>query len=681
MNNSQLIKQTGLTLLQGKSGLGKTTFLLKLYKELVENNENVIFVTQEPTLFTNERVGNYIKKITNNEIIEADLNNILKKFELFNEKNIRVKNLSGGQQQRLQIMLAYIQKPNFLLLDEPTSFQDRTNANSLMKIMQEYSEDNFVLIVSHDEGTFNFFKQKVTLENGEIVFIEKFEFSDLSTTKIKKKHQKKMFYLFTWKNYIARNILASFMIAIIGFFSLMIFYNVFSMFFATINTILNEPEIYSTLATTAYDIDYANTSTTYGASFYQIPNDGEQEYYYSQEQIEEFAQLPYIHDLQVTSEYIKPPSVQNLSTGETGSCVQDASKDEYDELMVTYNLPEYSDSIIYFSYGCTFISSYGSSMSDVIYGNNKVTKNTNEVIIPIWLALEYNENPEELIGEQISLDLFTLQADGTYQEETYEFKVVGINNSWSNFVIYDYHTFAAANNNYVIADQLEYTINNYLRLAAPTEEEMLMFEPYAYMTGEEIYNEIGLGITALGFYVDNGPSWYAYIDYAYENFQGSVIQDVEYKARNSFQQFLNTTKTVAIFLVITISIAIIVSWGINKATKIKEQKRNEIIYYNGNKKKDAIKIAKFTNNVNNLFIFVCTTTIFLLLLYPIAFITSGGLIGSIGNWIITTIKTIDLSNFTTISNILLLMIAASIMLLVYILIIPRGVKRAFKKIK
>jgi len=57
--------------------------------------------------------------------------------------------LSGGEQARLIFCRLMIQKPNFLVLDEPTNNLDLEAINALNVALQKY--EGTLLLVTHDE--------------------------------------------------------------------------------------------------------------------------------------------------------------------------------------------------------------------------------------------------------------------------------------------------------------------------------------------------------------------------------------------------------------------------------------------------------------------------------------------------------------------------------------------------
>ena len=76
--------------------------------------------------------------------------------------------LSGGQRQALTLMMATINKPDILLLDEPTSNLDSLNEGIILKSLKEASRDKTVVLVSHRKSTMNLADVVFEMENGRV---------------------------------------------------------------------------------------------------------------------------------------------------------------------------------------------------------------------------------------------------------------------------------------------------------------------------------------------------------------------------------------------------------------------------------------------------------------------------------------------------------------------------------
>ena len=63
----------------------------------------------------------------------------------------RIGELSGGQQQRVMLAQALARKPNYILLDEPTSGIDFETSKKIYEVLRSLKEENItVIMVTHD---------------------------------------------------------------------------------------------------------------------------------------------------------------------------------------------------------------------------------------------------------------------------------------------------------------------------------------------------------------------------------------------------------------------------------------------------------------------------------------------------------------------------------------------------
>ena len=145
----------------GENGIGKSTFL-KMIAGLVEPDQGVIdigetvkiaYLSQEYTILNEEmRVIEYIKEAA--EIIDTvdgkvTASQMLETF-LFppDEQWTPISRLSGGEKRRLMLLRILMEKPNVILLDEPTNDLDIAT----LSVLEDYLEGfpGAVITVSHD---------------------------------------------------------------------------------------------------------------------------------------------------------------------------------------------------------------------------------------------------------------------------------------------------------------------------------------------------------------------------------------------------------------------------------------------------------------------------------------------------------------------------------------------------
>lgn len=149
----------------GPSGCGKSSILNIIsnldnqYKGTISKKENIKigYMFQEDTLFDwltiyeNAIFSLKLTKKLSKENIEY-VNNLLKKYKLYEFKNKYPNELSGGMKQRLSLIRTLSLKPDILLLDEPFSALDyQTKLKILCDVYNIIKEEKITtIIVTHD---------------------------------------------------------------------------------------------------------------------------------------------------------------------------------------------------------------------------------------------------------------------------------------------------------------------------------------------------------------------------------------------------------------------------------------------------------------------------------------------------------------------------------------------------
>ncbi|MCB0618976.1 MAG: ABC-F family ATP-binding cassette domain-containing protein [Saprospiraceae bacterium] len=146
----------------GKNGVGKTTFLQLLTKEIRPDTGKVVvgetvqfgYYTQEGiNLKEDKRVIDVITDIA--EFIPLEKGQKLTATQLLDrflfskqQQQVYVSQLSGGERRRLHLLTVLMQNPNFLILDEPTNDLDILALNVLEDFLMDFP--GCVVIVTHD---------------------------------------------------------------------------------------------------------------------------------------------------------------------------------------------------------------------------------------------------------------------------------------------------------------------------------------------------------------------------------------------------------------------------------------------------------------------------------------------------------------------------------------------------
>ena len=98
----------------------------------------------------------------------------LEKTNLLHYKDKSIASLSGGESQRAWIAMALAQKPQVLLLDEPTTYLDIAHQHEVLELVRELNQDTglTVVMVLHDLNQASSYSDKiVVVQNGHRVQI------------------------------------------------------------------------------------------------------------------------------------------------------------------------------------------------------------------------------------------------------------------------------------------------------------------------------------------------------------------------------------------------------------------------------------------------------------------------------------------------------------------------------
>lgn len=130
---------------------------------IVENPDTYMYLTGWQNL---KMIANLYKDVTDEEIKK-----IVKLVDLEKRINDRVSKYSLGMRQRLGIARALINKPNVLILDEPTNGLDPEGIKDLRNLLKKLASDGMgILISSHNLAELESFCNKVLIiDNGKII--------------------------------------------------------------------------------------------------------------------------------------------------------------------------------------------------------------------------------------------------------------------------------------------------------------------------------------------------------------------------------------------------------------------------------------------------------------------------------------------------------------------------------
>ncbi len=199
INNKTILKNINFSLkpkenllIIGPSGSGKTSLLCLLAGLAMPNSGSVLYnkidihklkkserdkfrgknlgiifqnfhLIKSLNLYQNIALSNYIAgtKTDHNQIM-----GYLRLLGLEDKAEEKISTLSIGQSQRLAIIRSFINKPKWILCDEPSSALDDANTNKLLELLKTESKKNqsSLIIITHDKRVKSYFKNDKILE-------------------------------------------------------------------------------------------------------------------------------------------------------------------------------------------------------------------------------------------------------------------------------------------------------------------------------------------------------------------------------------------------------------------------------------------------------------------------------------------------------------------------------------
>lgn len=175
---------------KGKNGSGKTMLfraicgLIKLTEgQIVVNGktigkdisfpENTGILIEYPGFLNNYTGFRNLKFLAdiNKKITDLEIKESIKKVGLNPDDKRKFKKYSLGMKQRLGIAQAIMEKPDLIILDEPTNALDKGGVELVNNLILELKKENkTVLVASHDHETLEVVADEIfIIENGEII--------------------------------------------------------------------------------------------------------------------------------------------------------------------------------------------------------------------------------------------------------------------------------------------------------------------------------------------------------------------------------------------------------------------------------------------------------------------------------------------------------------------------------
>ncbi len=188
------INEKGVTGLLGSNGAGKSTTMniicgvlnqtqgdvfingVNLREKPVEAKKNIGFLPQQPPLYTDLTVGEYLRHAALLRLVEPDkvdeaVDLALEKCSITHFRDRLIKNLSGGYQQRVGIAQAIVHNPQFVVLDEPTNGLDPNQIVDIRNLIRDIAKHHAVLLSTHILSEVQAICDNIyMIESGKLVF-------------------------------------------------------------------------------------------------------------------------------------------------------------------------------------------------------------------------------------------------------------------------------------------------------------------------------------------------------------------------------------------------------------------------------------------------------------------------------------------------------------------------------
>lgn len=179
-NINLIINHNDYMLLRGHNGCGKT-MLLRLIAGLIsptngqmhsEKEYTYGVIIENPTFLLGESALYNLKYLAqiNNKISTEDILELMKKLNLYDVRNKKVRSFSLGMKQRLAIIQAIMEEPDILLLDEPFNAIDDDNLAIIYDMLNEYQKNGHTIVIaSHGDYSKKCnFNRVISMSDGKI---------------------------------------------------------------------------------------------------------------------------------------------------------------------------------------------------------------------------------------------------------------------------------------------------------------------------------------------------------------------------------------------------------------------------------------------------------------------------------------------------------------------------------
>jgi iron complex transport system ATP-binding protein len=159
-------KSNEISLIFGDNGVGKSTFFKFLLGDITNyegnifiNNKNIkeLSILERSLIFSlcsasQPNVLIKVHEVLNFSALDFKYTEkVIHDFQVETFLEREMSSLSEGEKQWIFLARAFSRNTECILLDEPTTFLDRTHKNEFIRLVKKYGNEKTILINTHDE--------------------------------------------------------------------------------------------------------------------------------------------------------------------------------------------------------------------------------------------------------------------------------------------------------------------------------------------------------------------------------------------------------------------------------------------------------------------------------------------------------------------------------------------------
>lgn len=184
LDNFTLTFETGIYGILGPNGAGKSTLINCITGVIKPDSGSICFDDKDSRGYTKSlgflpQNQDFYPNFTARELIlyvmalkkircdnpKQYADDILKRVNLYDDRNKKIGAHSGGMRQRLGIAQAIVGEPKILIFDEPTAGLDAKERIRFRNVISSFSKDRIVLLATHIVTDIAFIAKHVVLIN------------------------------------------------------------------------------------------------------------------------------------------------------------------------------------------------------------------------------------------------------------------------------------------------------------------------------------------------------------------------------------------------------------------------------------------------------------------------------------------------------------------------------------